>query len=206
MQVFFCILTGYLFGNILTADIVSYRIAGKPSSAVGRTGNPGMANIMENLGFLPGIAVLFGDILKTAAACFLSWHLFGKATGDISRFYAGLGCVLGHDFPAWKLFRGGKGVTCTCAAEIFFLPGPGVVSCLAGALTVILTKYLCVGAPVIPAVFTVWMAIQGKREEAILSLILTILMFSRHYPAIRDIRSGECPKTDVIKLLRKRKK
>ena len=57
---------GYVFGCVLTGEIIAYQFAGKSAAHLGETGNPGMANIMATLGFVPGILVLAGDIVKTA--------------------------------------------------------------------------------------------------------------------------------------------
>lgn len=58
------LLIGYLCGCVLTAEIVARRLTGKSCSRLGTTGNPGMANVMANLGFVPGIIVLAGDLAK----------------------------------------------------------------------------------------------------------------------------------------------
>ena len=87
-----CLLLGYAFGNILTAEIVCRVKAGVSASAIG-TGNPGMANVMANLGFAPGIVVLGGDLLKTIAACLIA-GVIGKNIGSIAVFYAGAGSVM----------------------------------------------------------------------------------------------------------------
>jgi glycerol-3-phosphate acyltransferase PlsY len=204
MQKWICVGIGYLFGNFLTADLVARKYTGKSASETGRTGNPGMANIMESLGFVPGLMVLCGDILKTLAAVLVCGFLFGKNIGNLSRLYAGLGAVMGHNFPLWKVGKGGKGVTCTCAAVVFFAPVLGIIACLSGAAVVILTKYLCVGAVVIPAVFAALTGAAGNREAAVLSLVLTAVMLNRHYSAIRGIKSGDTPKTDVLAAIHKK--
>lgn len=193
-----CAAVGYGFGNYLTAETVTRRMTGKSVFQLGRTGNPGMANVMENLGLIPGLKVLAGDILKTGLAFFLCRTFTAPVLGGLGGLYAGCGCVLGHDFPVTKKFRGGKGVTCTCATEVFYAPFFGIISCLCGAVTVLASKYLCLGAPVIPGLFTVFMFITGKTEEGILSAVLTLLMLNRHFSAIHGISTGTCPKTDIL--------
>jgi glycerol-3-phosphate acyltransferase PlsY len=94
-----------------------------------------MANIMASLGFFPGILVLVGDIVKTAAAILISWLLFRDA-GWIVVLYAGLGATLGHDFPFWRGFRGGKGVVTTNLAITDYSPLWGVIANLLGAAIV----------------------------------------------------------------------
>lgn len=196
------VLIGYLFGNFMTAELVVRKLTGKSAALLGQTGNPGMANVMANLGFLPGLIVLAGDVLKTFFSCMIPWLLFRSSPGGLSCFYGGMGAVLGHNFPIRQ--KGGKGVSCTCAALILYMPFFGILSCLSGALAVILTRYLCVGAAVIPAVFTCFMFFRGQAEAGWISLFLTLLMLNRHAPALLSIPGGHCPKTDVIGAIRKK--
>ena len=65
-------------------------------------------------------------------------------------------------------------------------------------------KISCVGAVVIPAVFAVLTGAAGNREAAVLSLVLTAVMLNRHYSAIRGIKSGDTPKTDVLAAIHKK--
>lgn len=77
-----CILTGYLCGCFLTAEAVSRHAAGKSASRLG-TGNPGMANIMAQLGFKWGLLVLAGDLLKTLFPCMLCRFLLFPRLGGM---------------------------------------------------------------------------------------------------------------------------
>ena len=104
-----CILLGYLFGSFLTAEVVARVVSGKSARQLG-TGNPGMANIMAQLGKGAGLLTLAGDTLKTVAACGAAYYATAPLIGQASILYAGLGAVLGHNYPAWARFRGGKGV------------------------------------------------------------------------------------------------
>ena len=67
------ILIGYFCGCFLTAELVTRQFAGKKAAEVGETGNPGMANIMAALGFVPGILVLLGDLFKCMAQSLFLW-------------------------------------------------------------------------------------------------------------------------------------
>ena len=196
-------LIGYVFGCVLTGEIVAYRFAGKSAAQLGETGNPGMANIMASLGFVPGILVLVGDILKTAIAIVISWLLFRDA-GWIVVLYAGLGATLGHDFPFWRKFRGGKGVVTTNLAITVYSPLWGVVANLLGAAIVAATQYLCLAGPAVPAVYAVIMFIRGDAEAGILSLVLTVLALICHGSSIRGMFSGTTSRTDVIGALKKK--
>ena len=132
LQRLLCLLLGYLCGCFLTAELVARARTGKSAAALG-TGNPGMANLAHELGKGWGAVVLAGDIAKTALAFGLCRALF-PALGGLSGLWAGLGAVLGHNFPLWRGFRGGKGVAVTCAALILFSPlwGDGRLSVRTG--------------------------------------------------------------------------
>ena len=194
---------GYLFGCFLTAEPVARKYAGKGASEIGDTGNPGMANIMENLGFVPGMITLAGDLGKTLVAGLISYGLF-RESGWIVALYSGLGCTIGHDFPFWRGFRGGKGVATTSMAIVFYAFLPGLAANIAGMLVVFATKYLCIGGPVIPLCFLLLMIIRGDREAAMLAGVFTALSVYAHGQAILDIREGKTKKTDVIGAILKR--
>lgn len=126
-----CILLGYLFGSFLTAEVVARVVSGKSARQLG-TGNPGMANIMAQLGKGAGLLTLAGDTLKTVAACGAAYYATAPLIGQASILYAGLGAVLGHNYPAWAGFRGGKGVAVTCVWLVLYLPFWGTLCCIAG--------------------------------------------------------------------------
>ena len=199
------ILIGYFCGCILTAEIVAKKYAHTGAADLGDTGNPGMANIMASLGFLPGIITLAGDLGKVIAAGLISHALFPEA-GWIVVLYAGLGATLGHDFPFWRRFRGGKGVATTSMAIVLYSFLPGLAANIAGMLVVFATKYLCIGGPVIPITFAVWMLAVGDREAAVIGTVLSVLSVLAHGSSILGIRKGKTSRTDVLALLKKKKK
>lgn len=200
-----CVLIGYLFGCFLTAEIVARAYTGKPASRVGPTGNPGMANIMDGLGLVPGLLVLAGDLLKCVLAMLLCRLLF-PAAGWIVTLYAGLGCTLGHDYPFWRKFRGGKGVATSGLAIVFYAPLWGLLANLIGAIVAVATKYLCIAGPVVPLVFSVCMLILQDWEAAILGGVMTVLALLCHGGSLRGIRSRTTKQTDILGALRKKKK
>lgn len=177
LQRLLCLLVGYLCGGFLTAELVARARTGKSAAALG-TGNPGMANLAHELGKGWGAVVLAGDIAKTALAFGLCRALF-PALGGLSGLWAGLGAVLGHNFPLWRGFRGGKGVAVTCAALILFSPLWGTAACLAGLAVTLLSGWLPLGAVVIPALFVPPAFLCCGREAGLLALILALVMLSR---------------------------
>ena len=181
---------GYLFGTILTADIVCRHYTGKPASEVG-THNPGMANIWKNVGAVPGALVLVGDIAKAAVAIGISYLLFGGSVGRICTEYAGLGAVVGHNFPIWTRGKGGKGVTVTCVWMVLGLGIWGVAADIAGGIVVLLTGYLPLGAVVIGLASIPLGYLAMGPETCVLCCIGCALMFSRHWHGLRRIARGE---------------
>ena len=198
-----CILIGYLCGCFLTAELVSRKYAGKGAAEAGDTGNPGMANIMACFGFIPGIITLTGDLGKCIIAALICFALFQK-TGWIVVIYAGLGCTLGHDFPFWRRFRGGKGVATTSMTIVLYAFLSGLAANLAGMLVVFVTKYLCIGGPVIPLAFMILMILKKDQEAAVISGILLFLSVIAHGGKILEISNGKTKKTDVLSAIKKK--
>ncbi len=98
--------TGYLMGTVPSADVAA-RMATKGATDMRRagTGNPGAANVAAVLGKRWGYGVLVADIGKGAAASFAGRRI----AGDIGAHVGGTAAVVGHCFPVWKRFKGGKG-------------------------------------------------------------------------------------------------
>ncbi len=202
MERFISLSIGYLCGNFLTAEIVSRRSSGKSSFDVG-TGNPGMANMVRQYGIGRGAHVLIGDLLKTFAACLLCrWILFPKS-GVIAAAWAGLGVILGHNFPFWHHLKGGKGVTCTCAAIISISFGYGLLACILGLIGVLVFHYLPVGAWIIPAAFILPGYYIGGMELGLLLVIITLIMLSRHFSGLKNIPTGNEPKVDLLRAIKR---
>ncbi len=112
---------GYAIGSILTASIVS-RAASRSRERVDLrsvgSGNPGAANAIAHLGTRWGLAVLAGDIVKGALAA-AAGRRIGGATGG---YAAATTAVLGHCFPIWSRFRGGKGVATSAGTPYVVFP------------------------------------------------------------------------------------
>lgn len=185
------LLIGYAFGGLLTAEVVCRTLVHKSSFEVGQ-GNPGMANVGHELGTKAALAVLAGDILKTLLAWMVARTVFADAAGgaDAAGLWAGLGAALGHNYPFWHRFHGGKGVTTTCSAIILTSPLWGIAASLLGFAVVVLSGYLCVGAIAICGAFFLFTLLVGTSEQAAVALVLTLLMLRAHWGKIRGIADG----------------
>ncbi len=199
------LLIGYVCGNFLTAEIVSRRVSGKSSFDRG-TGNPGMANIAAQDGGKSAALVLAGDLLKTVLPCLLCRMVLFPEAGTLAAAYAGLGAVLGHNFPIWHHFKGGKGVSCTCAALVSISFGYGLLACVVGGIGVLVSHYLPIGAVLIPAAFLIPAFCLYGSEVGILTVVMTLIMLQRHMPGLKNIPTGVEPRKDFLKTLKRSKR
>ena len=103
------LIVGYLLGTFPSADIAS-RLAGGPDLRIAGSGNPGATNAKDVLGRRWGAAVLVADVTKAVVA-----GLIGGDAGATA-------CVVGHCFPVWSRFRGGKGVACAGGQMLVTFP------------------------------------------------------------------------------------
>jgi glycerol-3-phosphate acyltransferase PlsY len=121
-RLWFAAVAGYLIGSILTADLVSKAAnRGKDANVDLRatgSGNPGAGNAFANLGKRWGVAVLVGDILKGGAGS----QAGRMIAGDNGAYIAATASVIGHCFPAWTEFKGGKGVATSAGTTLVCFP------------------------------------------------------------------------------------
>ena len=189
MQIIISLIIGYLFGSILTASIISWIKTGRDISQIG-SGNPGMANVMANIGRIEGLLTLAGDIFKVLAAFFFAWILTGFGELQPVILWTGFGCILGHDFPVWRKFQGGKGVTVTCVWLVFLMPVWGSVACIAGGAVTIITGYLPVGGVLIPVLAIPFAFVFYGPWSGILVTISAGIMIWRPWEGLMRIREG----------------
>lgn len=189
LQRFICLVIGYLCGSFLTAEVVARAHTGRSIFELG-DGNPGMANVGHELGTKAGILCLVGDILKAFLPMLLMARLFPQLGWPITTAWTGLGATLGHVFPFWHRFKGGKGVT-TIATVVFLLdPLIGVLAVLVSLVAIILSGYLSVAALVGMAFCAVAMAVRGNFELALIYALFMALTCSCHWNKLVGIKAG----------------
>ena len=108
-----CFPSGYLVGKSRGVDIRKHG-----------SGNTGATNTLRTLGWGPAALTFFGDCMKTILAIVLANVLFHRSGFDMTilQLYAGLGAVLGHNFPFYFKFKGGKGIACTAGVAFALFP------------------------------------------------------------------------------------
>jgi len=136
------ILLGYLLGSIPFALLLSRRWSAVDLRAVG-SGNVGAANAMRASGVAAGVLVALLDAAKGAAGVALAARLSGDAAAPAA---AGVAAILGHVYPIWLRFRGGKGVATACGVFSVLTPAavPPALAIFVGVVW--LTKYVSLGS------------------------------------------------------------
>lgn len=127
------IIIGYLSGSILFANIAA-RVFDKPEILEDSIdGNPGVANAFQYGGFLPGVFTLCGDLAKGFIPVFLYFHRYGQIAVPFLCSLVIAAPVIGHIFPLYRNFHGGKGITVTFGCLLGLLPLLSPVIVFAGA-------------------------------------------------------------------------
>jgi glycerol-3-phosphate acyltransferase PlsY len=136
--VFKAALVGYLVGTFPTADLVARRASGgSVDLRTSGTGNPGGANALKVLGNKAGAAVIAGDIVKGAAASALG----AAVAGPIGAHVGGTSSVIGHCYPVWNGFRGGKGVAASVGQCLATFPAYFPIDAVVAVVTVAVPKW-----------------------------------------------------------------
>ena len=108
---------GYLFGSISVSVIIS-KVAFKGDVREHGSGNAGATNMARVYGISGGLLVLLGDFLKTIVACTVALLICEQKYDEFCLMATGIGCVLGHAYPVFFGFKGGKGVTVGAAVAL----------------------------------------------------------------------------------------
>jgi len=181
---------GYGLGSI-PFGMVMARLMGLGNLREIGSGNIGATNVLRTGNRPAAAATLLLDAGKGAAALLLARALTGAE--DAAQL-AGLAAMLGHCYPVWLRFRGGKGVA-TFLGLLLALSWPvGVGACIAWLIGAGLTRISSMGALLAAAVSTFLMMFLGAAEALLLGVVLTLLIFWRHRANITRIRAGTEPK------------
>lgn len=183
------IVAAYTVGSIDFAVVVA-RMHGVDIRSVG-SGNPGAANVMRTLGRGPAVMVFVGDMLKGVVAAAMGMVVSGDPVGTLA-FGAGLAAVVGHCYPVFHRFRGGKGVATAVGVVLFTIPVGGLALGLIWAIGARLTRISAVGSLAL-AVASVPVGMwQGLGGLPLLLLGATFLLVVwRHKANIGRLLAGE---------------
>lgn len=176
-----CVVVGYLFGTISTAYIV-----GKKNNIDIRehgSKNAGATNAMRTLGKKAGAIVFLGDCIKAVTAILIMLLVLQSTDMDPEtiKLATGFGAVLGHNFPFWLGFKGGKGIAVTSTVILAFcLPEHWICPTVCLALFILIcvtTKYVSLGSLVVVTTFLVYIAMSFTFHPQYLRLLIITLLF-----------------------------
>ena len=177
---------GYLIGSI-PFGVVLTRLAGTVDLRAIGSGNIGATNVLRTGHKGLAAATLVCDVLKGTLAVLLMDWLWGRDHALI----AGLGAFLGHLFPVWLKFKGGKGVATYLGILVGLAPWPGAAAFAAIWLTVAAaTRYSSLAGLVASAATPAVLWASDDRQEALLFALLTVLVFLVHRANIMRLASG----------------
>lgn len=196
------IFIGYLFGLITTGYFYSKHV-NVDIRKLG-SGNIGTTNTFRTLGKKAGIIVFLGDGFKGVFAVLLVWLIFHEKYPEgikILEAYAGLGAVLGHNFPVHLKFKGGKGIATTAGMMLAFCPWAVPVCFVLFTLSVFVKRYVSVGSLLVCLGFFVQTVIFGQNgvlgappqnlmEIYVVVGMVCVLGVIRHHSNIKRLLNG----------------
>ena len=209
-----CLIVGYFFGAFQTAYFYG-KMHGIDIRTMG-SGNAGTTNTLRVLGTKAGMIVLVGDVLKTVLAiaftrfCILPNFVIGDAE-YLYVLYTAAGAILGHNFPFYMQFKGGKGIASTFGLMLSFHPMFSIV-CLVLFLSIFMTThYVSLGSLVIYAGFVIQMILMGQtgrlgnisqpvlNEMYVIAFLLLLMAYWKHRENIKRLLTGTERKTYLFK-------
>ena len=183
--------TGYIYGKMHNIDIRKYG-----------SGNAGTTNALRVLGKKAGLIVFIGDAFKTIFACLIARMLFaGHADLDMLALYAGFGAILGHNFPFYLQFKGGKGIAATAGILASTDWRMCVVCGTIFVVTVAITRYLSLGSIFVVIAFFIMALVFGSAgdytvsaaslpEFYVLAGVIMVMAIWRHKANIKRLMTG----------------
>ncbi len=214
MERLICVAIGYLFGLIQSGYI--YGRLNHVDIRKHGSGNAGTTNALRTLGWKAGVITFIGDCLKCVAAVLVVRLIFAdSAHVELLAIYAGLGAVLGHNFPFYLNFKGGKGIASTAGLILAVNPVMFLIIAVVFIGIVLTTQYVSLGSLVIMVLFVAEVIVYGQTggfglktgelyEFYAVAVVLALLAFWRHRANIRRLLNGTENKTDVRKIGKKK--
>ncbi len=196
-----CLAVGYCFGLFQTGYLYS-----KQHNVDIRkhgSGNAGSTNVLRVMGVKAGAIVFCGDFLKTLIPCLATRMVFAEHPeyANLMVLYMALGVILGHNYPCYMQFRGGKGIAATAGLLAAMDPRVGLACLAAFVLIFLSTRYVSLGSLVVVTIFLIGMIFFGQRgdyglgaeyltEFYVVSAIITAMAFWRHRSNIKRLMNG----------------
>jgi len=180
------IIAAYLLGSIPSAYVAGRLRKGVDIRQVGSR-NMGAMNVFYRVGMVSGLLVLVVDIGKGAAAVALARWL---GVPPVVELVAGATAVIGHSFPMWLKFRGGKGGATLIGVLIFLMPWGLPIGLAVFLVILLLTRFptLSYSVALLCFPFIAWL-IYKRGDYVIYSLLLLLFVLARYIPRIKEMRA-----------------
>ena len=198
-----CAVLSYLLGSINFAIIISGKAYKQDIREFGSK-NAGMTNMMRTYGKRAAGLTLLGDALKAVVAGFLGYALLGQ----LGAYVAGTACVVGHVFPVFFKFKGGKGVVTTAMTILMCNPYVFLVLFALFVVIVLSTRYISLGSvmcmliyPFFLSAIDTWLA--GGCPYVLFALLISLLVIFKHKDNIIRLRQGTESKFSFKKSVKK---
>lgn len=181
---------GYLLGSIPTGVILA-RVMGLGDLRTIGSGNIGATNVLRTGNKRAAALTLLGDALKGAIAVLLA-SAFASSYDAVQ--LAALAALIGHCFPVWLGFRGGKGVATFLGIMLALVPLAGLIACAIWGLTAKFGKISSLAALLAAGWTPIVLVLIGRGDLFALATVLAILIYLRHWANIARLRKGTEPK------------
>jgi len=182
-------LLAYLLGAIPFGILVARAFGLGDLRKIG-SGNIGATNVLRTGNKSAALLTVLLDAGKGAVAVLIARALVGEDAAQL----AGLAAFVGHIYPVWLRFRGGKGVA-TFLGLMLALSWPlGLMACGTWALVAAVTRYSSLAALVSAALLPVWMVFLLNGHMVLLAIVLTVLIYIRHWANLERLKKGTEPK------------
>lgn len=201
MTVFLLILSaiiGYLLGSINTSVILS-KVVYKTDIREKGSGNAGTTNALRSFGKKAAVFTLLGDFIKGILAVLIGWLLVKGEYHELAGVLAGGCAILGHNWPVYFGFKGGKGVLTTLAVMLLLAPIPALIALLVFVVTVLITRYVSLGSMLAALVLPFLVFFRGNYISQPgglsalfwFSVFVAVLIIARHHANIGRLVRGE---------------
>ena len=181
------IVFGYLLGSIPFGLVVT-RLAGLGDIRKIGSGNIGATNVLRTGRKDLALLTLLFDVGKAALAAVLMRHFFHSETIG---FVAGFSAVLGHNFPVWLNFKGGKGVASTLGMLLVLTPMVGILTCLTWLFMALIFHYSSLSALMALMLAPAYAYVFAGKSAVICYTLLWILSLWRHRANIKRLITGQ---------------
>jgi acyl phosphate:glycerol-3-phosphate acyltransferase len=182
-------LLAYLLGSIPFGIVITRAFGLGDLRKIG-SGNIGATNVLRTGNKPAALATLLLDAGKGGIAVLIARAMVGPDAAQIAALFS----FLGHLFPVWLGFKGGKGVA-TFLGTLLVLAFPaGLAACATWAVTAAISRISSLSALVAAALSPVWLVVLGYPQMAVLAIALAALIFARHNANIARIRAGTEPR------------